>query len=271
MIKTSVAVAEFIAENAPVPLRGPFRKSIGIAAKIGYHAVELHVNKPSELDINDLMESLARYNMKVSSIATGGAYLIDHISLSNKDESKRLQSVQRMKQQIDLAERLGCSPKVIIGVIKGLLADGVSREEYIDNYTRSLKECIAYAEQKGVLIVMESANKTESDIFNTINECVPFIKEFKSPNFKLHIDSYHMQLEEKNMYRDIIGAGDIIAHVHISDSCRMPPDGKHFDFPLMMDALKKIHYGEYLALECKKIPGEYEAAKKGYDYIQTLF
>lgn len=268
-MKTSVAVAEHIAENLPVPLRGPFSTTIRIASEIGYNAVEIHVNRPLELDIDDLMASLDKYNMMVSSISTGGAYSIDHISMSHKEESKRLQAVQRMREHIDLAKKVG-GALVVIGVIKGLVSECDSKEQYIDNYTKSLRECLKYAEDKGVLIVMESSTKLESDIFNTINECLEFIKGINSPKFKLHLDSYHMQREENNMYEDILGAGDMVAHMHISDEDRMYPDGNHCDFPLMVDALKKINYKGYLALECKKIPSEYDAAKIGYDYIKTL-
>ena len=49
----------------------------------------------------------------------------------------------------------------------------------------------------------------------------------------------------------------------------MAPDGKHFDFSLLMKALKEIDYQDYLVFEYRPAPPQ-NAAKAGLTYIRQL-
>jgi sugar phosphate isomerase/epimerase len=133
-----------------------------------------------------------------------------------------------MKEHIDLAKELG-GADVVIGLIRGTYADYASRDEYMGQYRNSLHDCIAYAEQQQIRIVHEAIGRYDSDVLPTIRENIGFITGFSSPNFRLQIDTHHMDLEEANFYEAVLEAKGLLAQVDISDVKRTVPDGKKFD------------------------------------------
>lgn len=264
-----VSIGNNVVQNAPVPLRGHLNDTIRQATEIGFKGLEIHLNKPSEVDVSLLNYECEKYDIKVCAIATGGAYIFEKLSLSSSDENIRVMAVERVKAYVDLATKIG-DPVVIIGYIKGLASEAGSLSKFIENYRKSLRECIDYAEQKKIVIVMEAINKYDGDTFHSIGECSEFIRSFNSPNFKLHIDTYHMAFEEKDIVNSIVEAKDLIALVDISDENRMYPDGNHYNFKETIDALKKIDYQGVLNFEYINKPSGYEAAVNGYKYIKSL-
>lgn len=270
MWKTSVVIAPASAVNAPAPLKGSITETIKNAASIGFDAVQLTINRPSEFNLAEAQAVLMTCQMKVSSIATGGAYSIDHISLGHKDEAKRLSAVERMKEHIDLAEKLG-QADVVIGLIRGTYADCDTKEEYMKNYRNSLYECIAYATKKQIRIVHEAIGRLDSDVLKTIQDNISFIQSFSSPNFKLQIDTHHMYLEEADFSAAVLQTKGLLAQVDISDVKRACPDGKHFDFPLLLKVLQQINYQDYLVFEYNSTGNGVAEAALGFKYIQSLY
>ena len=269
MWKTSVVIAPATAIHAPAPLKGSLEETIGRASAIGFDAVQVTVNRPSEWDLKGAQAALRDFRMKVSSIATGGAYSIDHISLGHKDESRRRAAVTRMKEQIDLAKELG-GADVVVGLIRGTYSDCDSRDEYPGQYRTSLHECIAHAERQQIRIVHEAIGRCDSDVLKTIHENIEFITEFSSRNFRLQIDTHHMGLEETNFYEAVLETRGLLAQVDISDVKRTYPDGRKFDFPSLMDALKKIGYEGYLVFEFNSVGDGIAEATAGFRYIRSL-
>jgi sugar phosphate isomerase/epimerase len=270
MWKTSVVTAPETAIHAPAPLKGSLEETIGRASAIGFDAVQLTINRPSEFDLKGAQAALGAFRMKVSGIATGGAYSIDHISLGHQDEAKRRAAVVRMKEHIDLAKALG-GADVVIGLIRGTYADCDSRDEYMGHYRKSLHECIEHAELQQIRIVHEAIGRYDSDVLKTIRENIVFINEFASRYFRLQIDTHHMGLEETDFYGAVLEAGGLVAQVDISDIKRTCPDGKHFDFPKLIDALKKIDFKDHLVFEYNSSGNGIAEATIGLKYIRSLY
>lgn len=267
-MKMCVVVADGTAPSLTAPLLGSYDKVAREAAEIGYESMQITVNRPKDVDVDELLTACKKHGVIVSSIATGLGYAVDGLSLGHKDEANRSAAVQRMKEHIDLAVKLG-GAKVGIGIIRGWTKDGGTRENYVKQIRRSVEEVLRYAEEKGIIVIMEANDHNETDIYLSVRETSDFIESFNSPNFKLQIDSIHMLYENDDVYNEIIRTAPMIAQVDISDDKRMAPDGKHFDFPLMIKALKDINYDDYLVFEFRAEP-PVNAAKVGFDYIQKL-
>jgi len=130
---------------------------------------------------------------------------------------------------------------------------------------------VQYAERKSIRIVHEAIGRTDSDVLRTIRENVVFLHEFESPNLKLQIDTHHMGLEETDFYTAILQAKDLIGQVDISDVKRGIPNGKDFDFPRLIDALKQIDYQQYLVFEFDSAGNGVAEASAGFRYIRSLY
>ena len=75
------------------------------------------------------------------------------------------------------------------------------------------------------------------------------IKDVGSPALKLHLDTFHMNIEEKNQAKAIRKAGKALGHFHACGSDRGTPGGDHIDWKPISAALKSIRYKGDVVIE----------------------
>jgi sugar phosphate isomerase/epimerase len=267
-MKLAVTMVKEAAAQAPLVLRGDYAGAIHQAAQIGYGAVELHVPDPSEVNVREIREVCDASGMTVSSIGTGLAQVRDGLTLTHRDERVRQRALARLQNFVCLGGEL--SSVVIVGLIKGNVRDCIDRSIYERHLTEALDACLGMARESEVTLVLEAMNRYESDTLNTIEECVRYIERFDSEHLKLHIDTYHMNIEEDQIGRNIVAAGRHIGHVHIADSNRGYPGLGHYNFAETIAALKTAGYSSTLAVECLANPTPEQAARGAYEFLQGL-
>jgi D-psicose/D-tagatose/L-ribulose 3-epimerase len=131
-------------------------------------------------------------------------------------------------------------------------ADAVPADEYKQQWKTvvgNLKKVCKYAEKKGKLICMEPLNRFETDFINTCDQGLKMIKDVGSPALKLHLDTFHMNIEEKNQAAAIRKAGKLLGHVHACGSDRGTPGSDHIDWKSIAKALKDVHYKGDVVIE----------------------
>jgi len=267
-MKTSVVVAGPSFQGTTAPLTGTYENVAAAAAAIGFDAIQLTVNRPLEVPVREVLQAVDKHGLAVSSIATGLGYTVDGLSLGNRDEANRLAAVQRMREHVDLAAQLG-GARVIIGAIRGWARDSGAWNVFERQFRQSVAAILHHAEKRDIDIILEANDHLETDAYLSVKETAEGIASYGSPRFKLHLDSMHLLYERQDVEKELPRVAPMIAQVDISDEDRMAPDGKHFDFPLLMRVLKEINYQDYLVFEYRPSPPE-NAAKAGYDYIQTI-
>jgi len=267
-MKLSIAIAQAAGESAPIVLRGDYFANMAKCAKIGYPAIELHIRDPKELDLDAAKKCCQENNITISTLGTGSGYGIDGLSLTSSDETIRGRAVQRIKDHIDLATEFDA--RVIIGLMRGLQKDSISAAQYKLDLCNSLAQCLEYAETKGIKLVLEAINRYECDTYCTIAECNELIKELGSQSLKIHIDTYHMNIEEANIRTSILAGGSNIGHCHLADSNRWYPGAGHYDFKETVTALREINYDGWLAMECLYLPDQDTAAQQAYTTMTQI-
>ena len=155
---------------------------------------------------------------------------------------------------------------MVIGLIKGWVIDNYSQSE--DYITECLKECNEYAKEKKVDIALEPINRFQEDFFHSIIDCKKYLDRVQFSNVKMMIDSFHMNIEDTDMWGNMRQARDYIIHVHYSDSNRLAPGMGHFDFIKMTEVLKEINYSGYISAEILPVPDSYTAAKQTIDSMK---
>ena len=256
-------------KTAPIIFRGDYAERITQAAAIGYKAMELHIRDPKVVDRKSILRGLEKRGMEVSTIGTGQAYGEDRIFFTSQDEQVRRAAVQRIKEQIDFASQLGA--KVIIGLIKGPLPEEESqkanaRSKAID----CLRECADYAQKGNVLLVLEAINRYEANFLNTAEETERFLQEVGSAMVGLHLDTFHMNIEEVSIEGAIRKHAKRLMHMHLADSNRWVPGMGHLDFHSVLSTLREIGYQGYLGLECFPIPDPQSAAEQAIEYLGEI-
>jgi len=96
------------------------------------------------------------------------------------------------------------------------------------------------------------------------------LNKYEISNCFIHLDSFHMNIEESDPVKAIRLAGNRLGYFHIADNTRYWPGSGIIDFKSQIDTLVEIGYSGYVSVEC--LPGEdgYESAKKAIAYIKSL-
>ena len=114
----------------------------------------------------------------------------------------------------------------------------------------AVKEIMQVAEDKGITFAVEVVNRYESSLVNTAEEAVKYVDEVGSPNCKILLDTYHMNIEEDSFAGAIKLVGNRLGHFHVGESNRRPPceNGK-MPWNEITNALKEIDYQGAIVME----------------------
>jgi len=244
---------------------GDLEKAFFMAKELRFDGIEISVADPEEISLSKVKNLVNKYQVGISAVATGGAAVRDGLTFSSSDKSIRQLAIQRIKKHIDFASHF--KAVVIIGLMKGWVIGNYSQSE---NYiTECLKECNKYAKEKNIDIALEPINRFQEDFFHSILDCKKYLDKVRLSNVKMMIDTFHMNIEDEDMWGNMRQARDYIIHVHYSDSNRLAPGMGHFDFIKMTEVLEEIDYKGYISAEILPVPDSYTAAKQTIDSIRS--
>ena len=216
--------------------------------KWGFDTVEIPVEAPEHIDPVAVKKAADKAGLAIGSIC---ACMGPGRDFRGTAEEQKTATVY-VKALIDQAVILGCPS--VIGPIYSVVgkADAVEEKEQAREFAlvvKNLKPLAKYAEQKGITLCIEPLNRFETDFLNTTDKGLKLIKAVGSKAVKLHLDTFHMNIEEKNQAAAIIKAGKHLAHFHACGSDRGTPGGDHIDWKPIVAALRKIKYKGDVVIE----------------------
>ena len=118
-----------------------------------------------------------------------------------------------------------------------------------DNSVAAIGEVAEFAESCGVDLVLELVNRFETNLLNTTAQGLKFIEETGSDHVRLHLDTFHMNIEEASPAAAIRLAGDKLGYFHIGESNRGYLGDGVINFDLIFDALLDIDYERDIVFE----------------------
>jgi D-psicose/D-tagatose/L-ribulose 3-epimerase len=207
----------------------------------GFDAVELLIENPRHIDPVFVRRQLDRHGLACGSVAAGLG--------PDRDLRGSLASQQRgvkfLCKLLDLMGPLDCP--ALVGPVysyagRAGAATPIERRRQWRTVVKNLRSVAAYAEERGKIVCIEPLNRFETDFLNTAEQGVKMIKDVNSPALKLHLDTFHTNIEEKHLDQAILKAGRHLAHLHVCGADRGTPGNDHTDWSGMAAALKKINY-----------------------------
>ena len=118
-----------------------------------------------------------------------------------------------------------------------------------DNVAKALAAAAKYAKSRGILFGIEPVNRYENHLINTGWQAVQMIEKVGADNIFIHLDTYHMNIEEKGAANGILDARDHIKYIHLSESDRGTPGSGTCDWDEVFGALAAIKFKGGLAME----------------------
>ncbi|MCP4384448.1 MAG: sugar phosphate isomerase/epimerase [Hyphomicrobiales bacterium] len=122
-------------------------------------------------------------------------------------------------------------------------------EAELDNVARALDTVSKYATSIGLLFGIEPVNRYETHLINTGWQAVAMIERIGSGNIFVHLDTYHMNIEEKGAANGILDARDHLRYIHLSESDRGTPGAGTCDWDEIFATLSAIGFDGGLAME----------------------
>jgi D-psicose/D-tagatose/L-ribulose 3-epimerase len=214
----------------------------------GFDGVEIAIENPADIDAAFVRAQLDRHGLVCTSVC---ACFPPSRDLRGTTAQQRA-TVIYVKRLVDMAEILGTN--IVMGPLYSATgrANAVPAGEYKKQWQTvrgHLKTICDYAEANGKIICLEPLNRFETDFLNTVEQGLWMIREVKSPALKLLLDTFHMNIEEKNPADAIRRAGQHVGHFHASASDRGTPGNDNVDWRGVAQALRDINYEGALVIE----------------------
>ena len=166
------------------------------------------------------------------------------------DAAVRKKGIDTTKKTLDCCAAAGCTKLVgpyhsAIGVFSGQGPTGDEWKWGVD----SMRAVAEHAGKVNVTLGVECLNRFECYLLNTHADSARFCREVRHPNCRMMYDTFHANIEEKDVGLAIHSCADMLCHVHISENDRSTPGKGLVRWCENFDALRQINYNGLLMVE----------------------
>ncbi|HTG69402.1 MAG TPA: sugar phosphate isomerase/epimerase family protein [Candidatus Udaeobacter sp.] len=176
--------------------------------------------------------------------------LLEGMDLTSDDAEERQRAVSYLKQCVEVSSGIGA--KQFSGVIYSQHVKTATKrpsEKEWQMAADGLREVAKYAETLGVPIALEPVNRYETYLINTSEQAMKLIDMIGMDNVGVHLDTYHMNIEEKRFSDAVQLAGPKLMHIHLCENDRGIPGTGLVNWDDLFRTLGEINYEGYAALE----------------------
>ena len=222
--------------------RAGAEKAIAAAAGYGVDFIEIPMLNPPAVDTAHTRALLEKNNLKA--ICSLG--LPERAWASVNPDA----AIEYLKVAIDKTAEMGCLS--LSGVTYGGIGERTGlppTQKEFDNVAKALTAAAKHAKTRGLLFGIEPVNRYENHLLNTGWQAVEMIERVGAENMFIHLDTYHMNIEEKGAGNGIIDARKYIKYIHLSESDRGTPGYGTCDWDEVFSTLAAIGFKGGLAME----------------------
>ena len=120
-------------------------------------------------------------------------------------------------------------------------------------------------------LALETVTLMQTNFINTLQEGVQALKDTNRDNFRLMMDVFHLNLEEKNLLEAIKTYQPYNIHVHLADNNRRYPGQCGLDFRKIIQTFHETGYDGAFCTEIFQLPDQETAAKGAYECLAPIF
>lgn len=214
-----------------------FINAIDYAADIGFNCVEIPLMNPKNLPISKISKLLLSRNLAVYC----GTGLNPSTDIGSEDDSIRENGIRHLLSCIKICHELGADS--LGGVIHspwGL--KGKQSDRYFANVIASLTLIAEEASKLSITLALECINRYENSFLNTVAQGLSLIQKVGKNNIGLHLDTYHMNIEEKNISQAILQCGKHLKRFHLSENDRSYPGNGSLEWNTIIKAAKSAGF-----------------------------
>jgi D-psicose/D-tagatose/L-ribulose 3-epimerase len=173
----------------------------------------------------------------------------DHGSDPTGNAEEAAAAEKLLDHAVEVAADMGASQ--VVGVLYSklrryaLAATPKGRRQSQDILARVAERAAGH----GVQLSLEIVNRYESNVINTLADTAEYIAGTGSDNIKMHIDSFHMNIEESDLYSPVVTYGGLVGYVHVSENTRGYLGSGQVAFDQLFRALAQVGYAGPVTFE----------------------
>lgn len=214
--------------------------------ELGFQGMEIPMFQPSDLDVPEIRTRFETAGLE----CTVCAILPPGINPIAPERGIRQRSIEHLIRCIKATQSLGarllCGP--LYAPIGYLPPHRPTKDEWqwaveaFQSICETLDRC-------NVDLAIEPVNRSETFFLRTAREAVSLCQAVGHPRLGVTIDTFHANIEERNVAGALTALGPLLKHVHASENDRGLLGRGHVDFKAIVTALNEIHYRGYLMIE----------------------
>lgn len=182
--------------------------------------------------------------------AVTSTVLLNGTDITSPDPEIRRRGVAYLKACVEATAAIGKTNLSGVLYSQHVKDAGQAPDEAEWDYAaEGLGEAARYAQDYGVVLGLEPVNRYESNLINTCAQARSLKDRVGEPNIKIHLDTYHMNIEEKSFYEATKLAGADLIHYHLCENDRGIPGTGLVNWDDVFRALAELNYDGYAALE----------------------
>lgn len=213
-------------------------RAIAKTAEVGYDFIEAPA-----LDLGAIDVDFTRRQLEKNGIGINLSFGLDADSdISSGDPEKAARGKKRLEDALSVARDLGATH--VCGILHSAFQKNVvpTTAEGVKMSVDIIREVAGPAAANGITIGLEVVNRYESNVLNTASQGVEFCKRVDAPNVKVHLDVYHMNIEESDVSKAIRDTGAYLGYFHTGDSHRGYMGSGSIDLARVFRALVEANY-----------------------------
>lgn len=216
------------------------------AKRIGFDAIEVPLMEVEKVDAPAIRERLDKVGLGVCT-STACSEATDP---TGDDEATRQQALDYLIKCVQATADMGAT--LFTGVTYSAIGrrlDSMPDQRHWDRAAAVLKDVARYAGDLGVTVGIEAINRYETFLVNTGEQALRLIEMIDEPNVAVHLDAYHMNIEEASFYEATKAAAPHLCHYHLSESHRGTVGTGMVDWDGIYRALGEAGYTGMVGLE----------------------
>jgi D-psicose/D-tagatose/L-ribulose 3-epimerase len=213
-------------------------KAIESTHKAGYDLLEFSLHDSINLDV-----PAARAQLEAAGLAVSCSRGLAHdADVSSEDPAVVARGAELLSASLAITAGLG--GKMFAGALYSAFgkADHALTAGGRANVVAVLKDLAVQAAEVDVTLTLEICNRYETNVINTAHDALLLADDIGADNVMIHLDTYHMNIEEDDLVRPVYEVGDRLGYVHIGENHRGYLGSGHIDFGGFFHALADIDY-----------------------------
>jgi D-psicose/D-tagatose/L-ribulose 3-epimerase len=215
-------------------------------ADTGFDGAEITFIDIDLVDVEKTAERLKARELE----CIGCAVMTGDANPIGSDPEVRKAAVKRLERCLEMTDALG--GRILTGPLYAPVGYLVGRRRTEDEWgwcRDVFKEAAKKANQYGITMALEFLNRFETFFINTSADAVQMCKDVGEPCMKVHFDTFHANIEEKDIPEAVRNTGEFLGHFHASENDRGVIGSGHIPYPEIFSVLKEIGYDEWVVVE----------------------